>query len=151
MRLRDRVGAHAKKQIEKHRRSPSWLNEGVEFNHNLLMVEKEKFKLKTLLEDIKVSKRRENYKNMELLISNLLFQGEKRPVVISLNVNDWKLSRYVKAGQGIIKIVNKLFEFGYINLNMNQENHEFGQLRNYLVYFQDTNIQLVINQLKLLN
>ena len=113
---KERVRADLIKRNDKYRGSGSWLNKALPFNHalrlNINLLEKVDF----MLELFGITKRKENYINLEILIANLLYKRGKRPVRTSLNTTDWKITRYKKTGESTIKLINKLHEYGYIEL-----------------------------------
>lgn len=113
---KEAVVAHAKLEIERHRGSGSWLNNEISFNHSLRLQGNQKDKLDHIFYICGIPKRNENYFNIEVLISNLLYERNKRPVQVSLNTRDWKKTRYNRAGESTIKIIHKLSENGYIEL-----------------------------------
>ena len=110
------VLADAKRRIEKQRGTGSWLNKNITFEPSLRLNGNQDEKLKSILELCGVSTRKENYLNLEILIANLLINRAKRPVRVSLNTLSWKITRYNKAGETTIKIINNLNEHGYIKL-----------------------------------
>lgn len=110
------VLAGAKRRIEKQRGTGYWLNLGIKFEPSLRLNGNQNEKLKSLLVLCGVSTRKENRLNLEILIANLLIKREKRPVRVSLNTLSWKITRYNKAGETTIKIINNLNEHGYIKL-----------------------------------
>lgn len=114
--LKEKVIADAKKQFERSRGSGAWLNRDLRFNHSLKLNEYYKNKLDFIIEICACSRRIENYRNLEILIANLLRKRALRPVRVSLNTRDWKLTRYNKAGESIIKLIHKLDEEGFIEL-----------------------------------
>jgi len=114
--LGEKIGANLRKQLEQHRGSSSWLNSGIPFNHGLRLKKEDKEKSKRILQLCEVSKRKENFINLEILIANLLIKRNIRPLIISLNTTDWKITRYKRAGESIIKLIHKLHEYGYIEL-----------------------------------
>ncbi len=113
---KERVRADLIKRNDKYRGSGSWLNKALPFNHSLRLKENLKEKLDIILELFGITKRKENYLNLEILIANLLYKRGKRPVRTSLNTTDWKITRYKKTGESTIKLINKLHEYGYIEL-----------------------------------
>jgi len=113
---KERIKAHLIKQNDKHRGSGSWLNEALSFNYSLRLNEDQKEKLNLILDYCGISKRNENYRNLEILIANLIIKRDIRPVKVSLNTLDWKITRYKKAGESTIKLIKKLKEYGYIEL-----------------------------------
>ncbi len=110
------VLADVKRRIEKRRGTGYWLNRGINFEPSLRLNGNQKEKLKSLLVLCGASTRKENRLNLEILIANLLIKRAKRPVVVSLNTLNWKLTRYNRAGETTIKLINKLHEHGYIKL-----------------------------------
>jgi len=114
--FKQKVIANAKKQIKQYRGSGSWLNRAFFFKHSLKLQEDRKEKLDFILDLCGVSKRKENYLNLEILISNLLNKRDRRPVKVSLNTLDWKIKRYTRAGESTIKLIKKLHEYGYVDL-----------------------------------
>jgi len=113
--LKRAVIRNAKKEAEKHRGSGSWLNEGVHFDHDLMLSEANKEKAKEIFQLCKMSQREENYLNFEILIANLIYH-KRKPVVVSLSPNEWKRTQYVRAGASTITLIKQLHEQGYINM-----------------------------------
>ena len=111
-----RIKADVERQIERDRGSRSWLNKALPFNHSLRLNEDQKEKLDIILELCGISKRIENYLNLEILIANLLNKRRKRPLISSLNTSDWKITKYTRAGESTIKLIHKLDDDGYIKL-----------------------------------
>jgi len=114
--LRERIKADNERQLNRDRGSGSWLNSGVFFNHSLRLKNDQKEKLYILIELCGISKRKENYLNLEILIANLLRKRDRRPLIVSLNTLDWKITRYTRAGESTIKLIHKLYEDGYIKM-----------------------------------
>lgn len=110
------VSANAKLEIERERGSGSWLNRGLNFNHSLRLKRNQKETLDKILEICGIAKRKENYLNLDILIANLLRKRDLRPLVVSLNKNDWKLTQYTRAGETTIKLIHVLEDLGYIKL-----------------------------------
>ena len=110
------VLAGARKQLDKDRGTGSWLHKGLKFNQSLRLKRNQKEKLDIILDICGKAKRKENYRNLDILIANLLRKRDIRPIVISLNKNDWKHTRYTRAGETTIKLVHALVDHGYIEL-----------------------------------
>ena len=107
---------NAEKQRKDFLGSGSWLNQGYKFDHGLRLNKSDLERIKTIFLSCKVADRKENCLSFEILIANLIYHRSRRPVVVSLNTNDWKKSRYVKVGATTINLINQLHEQGYINL-----------------------------------
>jgi hypothetical protein len=114
--LKKRVKADATKQLNRYRGSGAWLNQAVPLNPSLRLNNSYKNKLDFIIELCATSRRMENYLNLEVLIANLLRKRALRPVRVSLNANDWKITRYNKAGESTIKLIHKLDDEGLIKL-----------------------------------
>jgi len=113
---KEAVVVNAKLEIEGERGSGSWLNNAISFDHSLRLEGNQKEKLDHIFYICGISTREENYFNIEVLFSNLLYERNKRPVKVSLNTRNWKKTRYTRAGESTIKIIHKLSENGYIEL-----------------------------------
>jgi len=152
--LKEKVIADAKKQLEKNKGSGSWLNRGVNFNHGLRLVNQDK-KIKEILDICNISKREENHNNIEILIANLIYQGNKKPIIISMNNSEWKLSRYSQAGEGTTKLVNKLYDNNYIEMKIGYRTDEESRktriwsTEKLLKYFPDYNNAVIHNPVEL--
>ena len=64
--LAEHVGADAIRQNEKDKGSGSWLNRELLFNHSLKLNTGLKEKLDLIFEACDISKRKENYRNLDL-------------------------------------------------------------------------------------
>lgn len=113
---KERIKADNERQFNRDRGSGSWLNEGLPFNHSLRLNKDQKEKLNIILDLCGISKRKEKLLNLEILIANLLYKRDRRPVITSLNTSEWKITRYTRAGESTIKLIYKLHEYGYIKL-----------------------------------
>ncbi len=122
--LKERIKADLKKQFDKYQGSASWLNSALPFNHSLRLKEDQKENLDFFLRLLSVSKRKENYLNLDILIANLLCRRyritnkAKRPIRVPLNTLNWKITRYTRAGESTIKLIKKLHKQGYIELKI---------------------------------
>lgn len=114
--LREYVADDLIRQHEKDVGSGSWLNKALPFDRSLKLNNGYKEKLDFILEECGITKRNENYLNLEILIANLLRKRDTRPVMVSLNTRDWKKSRYTRTGESSIKVIHKLDDHGYITL-----------------------------------
>jgi hypothetical protein len=114
--LGEKVGGDVDRYLERERGEGTWLNRSIRFKHSLRLKGDHKEKLDKIIDICGVTKRKENYINLEILIANLLLRRDIRPVSFSLNTLAWKITRYNRAGKGIINIAKKLYEHGYIVL-----------------------------------
>ena len=114
--LKYKIRNDVKKQIERRKNSGEWLNTGIPFDHGLRLNELGLKKIYEIFHSCNVTDRKENRLNFEILIANLIYLRDKRPVVVSLNANTWKKSRYVKAGPTTRVLIYQLYELGFINL-----------------------------------
>ena len=96
--------------------SPPWLNRGHQFDHGLRLDKIDLERISTIFLSCKVADRKENRLSFDILIANLILHRDRRPIIISLNVNDWKINRYVRAGSTTITLVHQLDELDFINL-----------------------------------
>ncbi len=125
--LKQNVGHNAKMQRNDFKGSPPWLNTGFKFDHGLQLNRCDLERINTIFLSCKVADRKENRLSFNILIANLIFHRNRRPIVISLNTNDWKKSRYVKAGSTTIVLVHQLHEQGYINWVKGYRNEKEGR------------------------
>ena len=114
--LKQKVMHNAEKQRKDFLGSGSWLNQDYEFNHGLRLKKLDLERIKTIFLSCKVADRKENRLSFEILIANLIYHRGRRPVVVSLNTNNWKKNCYVKAGATTINLIYQLHEQGYMNL-----------------------------------
>lgn len=114
----ERIQGDIKRQLERDQGSGNWLNKALPFDHSLRLNQDQKEKLDHILELCDLSKRKENYMNLEILIANLICKRGRRPVRVSLDTRDWKITRYNRAGETIIKLIHILDELGYIKLKI---------------------------------
>lgn len=122
--LGERVGGDVDRSLDRDRGTGIWLNRGLYFNHSLRLKGNQKEKLDKILEICSIAKRKENYLNLDILIANLLLKRDRRPVCFSLNTSAWKITRYNRAGKGIINIAKKLYEHDYIVLKKGYKTEE---------------------------
>ncbi len=54
----------------------------------------------------------------------MLYKRDIRPVRVSLNTSDWKITRYKRTGESTIKLIKKLHEYGYIDLKKGYRNEK---------------------------
>lgn len=119
---KERVRADAIKGIEKWIGSPDWLNSSVPFNHRLGLKNDQKEILDMFIESLGIPRRKENHRNLEILLANLLHRryklinSAKRPIRVSLNKTDWKITRYTRAGESTTNRIYELEDSGYIKL-----------------------------------
>ena len=112
----EKVKANAKRNFERVQGSGPWLNNELRFNHPFRLNQNLQDKLDIILELCCISKRKENYLNLEILIANLLRKRAIRHVMVSMNVNYWRKTRYTRAGESTTKLIYKLDDHGYIML-----------------------------------
>jgi len=122
--LKERVNAAVERHFETVRGTGSWLNKGLSFNHSLRLKSDQKEKLDILLDVCGIPKRKENYRNLDILTANLLYKRDIRPLMVSLNVLDWKKTRYTRAGESTTKLIKELHEQGYIELKKGFRNEK---------------------------
>ena len=76
--LKKRIKANVIKENDKYRGSGSWLNNALPFNHSRRLNEDIKEKLDIILNLCGISKRKENYLNLEVLIATIVLPPYNR-------------------------------------------------------------------------
>ena len=122
--LKYKVRRNMLKQMHDYRESPTWLNRGKKFNHSLRLCTSEYDRFNEIFSLCKVANRKENQLNLNILLANLVSHKYRRPIAVSLNVNDWKKNRYIKAGPTTTTLIYRLFELGFINLKKGYKNEK---------------------------
>lgn len=111
--MKQKILQDAKKQVEQYRGSPAWLQDAVPFDHAWSLPKEHHRVVSEILKVCGVPDRIENKINLEILCANLIKQSRK-PIKVSLNVNDWKGSQYQRAGPNTIRLINRMNEEGLI-------------------------------------
>lgn len=122
--LGDKVRADIERRAEQDRGTGYWLNKAIPFNSSLRLNGNQKEKLNSILTLCGLSRRKENYINLEILVANLLLKRDIRPIYVSLNTLDWKITRYNRAGETTIKIMDRLQKLEYIEMKKGYTNEQ---------------------------
>ncbi|MBE0654679.1 MAG: hypothetical protein IH594_12820, partial [Bacteroidales bacterium] len=113
------IEANIKKSHEESIRSGQWFHGSVSFDPCRYLDDKYKGQVTKLFELLRLNtgyKTDQKLKDFEVLLANLLHQTRK-PISISLNKNDWNLTKYNKTSYFTVQaIVPKLFEQNLIGM-----------------------------------
>lgn len=115
--MKNAVLYNARKDRKKRRQSPEWLQNAIPFDHDLCLI-KHKNQEKKISRLCELSNRKENRRNLNVLLANLINVRKRIPVYVSLSPNAWKHTRYTSAGASTIKIIKKLNELKLINMKL---------------------------------
>ena len=114
---KNKVIANAKKQIAQFRKSGAWLNKNpLSFNHSLRLNEEQKIKAEEIFKFCGLKNRKETRISFEILLANLLECKNKRPLMVSLFLPDWKHTMYGRAGANTINLITVLRKHGFLEI-----------------------------------
>ena len=112
------VSEDARKQREEYKKSGSWLQRNVRYNHGHYLDEKHRRLADRLFISLQLKggyNIKQKYKDLEILLANL-FTQTRRPISISLNRNDYKQTRYSRASYFTVALIYLLLSKKLINM-----------------------------------
>lgn len=147
--LRIKIYRDTQKQRDEYRRTGAWLNNAAPFQHDIRLPKDVLQHVQQILENCNINKRLENKLNFEILMANLMKNRLRRSVMVSLNRNDWRKNRYKVVGPGIIPIIHKLHDKGFIYLKEGYQNSKTSRVSRIwptkvlISYFSESSQQVV--------
>ncbi|RNC84466.1 MAG: hypothetical protein ED557_05655 [Balneola sp.] len=103
-------------QIDKYRYTDAWWQNSVSFDHSLSLSDSFSKKFESIIVECKIPNRKDSLINFEILIANLIYAKNRKPIRVSLgrSSNNWKKTRYTKAGKSTIQYIHILEIHGFI-------------------------------------
>lgn len=131
--MRERVRARLNAESEERIGSSEWLNDNATFDDGRRLKGSAISKAEALFE-ILTQDRRNLYNikkkkiDAEILCANLLLNGRRKPIAISLSRNSYRSWRYARAGRFTIDLVSLMREKGYIEIKKGYHSNEDGRM-----------------------
>ncbi len=110
------AAANAKEQLLERRKSGAWLQKAILFQHSLQLSREQHGDMLQILQACGIRNRRETRVSFEVILANLLEHRARRPVMVSLNINDWKRNQYQRAGPNTIDLIKTLTNHDFIEI-----------------------------------
>ena len=111
------VKADAERQRKEFRRTPAFWQDGNAYDLNPYLTGETEARAIRLLNELGLlqgsKKTDEKIRDFNVLVANLL-SNPNRPVIVSRNINDWKVTMYQNRTYFTIKAIDRMIETGYI-------------------------------------